>query len=46
MPTFPSRCGFQGTFFRVQQSCGMSFLVRCFRDDTTWVPSKKARTPS
>ncbi|VVC97766.1 unnamed protein product [Leptidea sinapis] len=23
-----------------------SFLVRCFRDDTTWVPSRKARTPS
>ncbi|VVC99519.1 unnamed protein product [Leptidea sinapis] len=26
--------------------CEMSFLVWCFRDDTTWVPSKKARTPS
>ncbi|VVC88872.1 unnamed protein product [Leptidea sinapis] len=26
--------------------CGMNLLVRCFRDDTTWVPSKKARTPS
>ncbi|VVD03767.1 unnamed protein product [Leptidea sinapis] len=32
--------------FHVLQSCGMSFLVRCFRDDTTWVPSKKARTSS
>ncbi|VVC94974.1 unnamed protein product [Leptidea sinapis] len=42
----PPQCGFQGAFFHVLQSCGMSFLVRCFRDDTTWVPSKKARTPS
>ncbi|VVC91969.1 unnamed protein product [Leptidea sinapis] len=33
-------------FFHVLQSCGMSFPLRCFPDDTTWVPSKKARTPS
>ncbi|VVC93517.1 unnamed protein product [Leptidea sinapis] len=42
----PPQCGFHGAFFHVLQSCGMSFLVRCFRDDTTWVPSKKACTPS
>ncbi|VVC97700.1 unnamed protein product [Leptidea sinapis] len=40
----PPQCGFQGAFFHVLQSCG--FLIRCFRDDTTWVPSKKARIPS
>ncbi|VVD04280.1 unnamed protein product [Leptidea sinapis] len=39
------QCGFQA-FFHVLQSCGMNFLVRFFRDDTTWVPSKRARTPS
>ncbi|VVC97653.1 unnamed protein product [Leptidea sinapis] len=42
----PPQCGFQGAFSLVLQSYGMSFLVRCFRDNTTWVPSKKARTPS
>ncbi|VVC91415.1 unnamed protein product [Leptidea sinapis] len=42
----PLQCGFQGAIFHVLQSCGINFLVRCFRDDTTWVPSKKARTPS
>ncbi|VVC88442.1 unnamed protein product [Leptidea sinapis] len=44
----PPQCGFKGAFFHVLQSCGMSFLVRCFRDDTTLPikPSKKARTPS
>ncbi|VVD01640.1 unnamed protein product [Leptidea sinapis] len=40
------QCGFQGAFFLVLRSCGMSFLMGCFRDDTTWVPSKKPRTPS
>ncbi|VVC98598.1 unnamed protein product [Leptidea sinapis] len=25
----PPQCGFQGAFFHVLQSCGMSFLVRC-----------------
>ncbi|VVC99445.1 unnamed protein product [Leptidea sinapis] len=42
----PPQCALQGAFFQVLQSCGMNFLVRCFRDDTTWVPSKKACTPS
>ncbi|VVC98077.1 unnamed protein product [Leptidea sinapis] len=42
----PPQCGFQGAFFLALRSCGMSFLVRCFQDDTTWVPSRKARTPS
>ncbi|VVD03532.1 unnamed protein product [Leptidea sinapis] len=42
----PPQCGFQGAFFLVLRSCGMSFLVRCFRDHTTWVLSRKARTPS
>ncbi|VVD01378.1 unnamed protein product [Leptidea sinapis] len=42
----PPQCGFQGSFFHVPQSLGMIFLMRCFRDDTTWVPSKKAPTPS
>ncbi|VVC86488.1 unnamed protein product [Leptidea sinapis] len=42
----PPQCGFQGAFFLVLQSCRISFLVRCFRNDTTWVPSKKARIPS
>ncbi|VVD05636.1 unnamed protein product [Leptidea sinapis] len=42
----PPQCGLQGAFFHVLQSCGMSFLMLCFRDDMTWVPSKKARTPS
>ncbi|VVC94300.1 unnamed protein product [Leptidea sinapis] len=40
------QCGFQGAFFHILQSCGMNFLVRCFQDDTTWVPSKKAQSPS
>ncbi|VVD05261.1 unnamed protein product [Leptidea sinapis] len=39
----PPQCGLQGAFSHVLQSCGMSFVVRCFRDDTTWVPSKKAQ---
>ncbi|VVC90711.1 unnamed protein product [Leptidea sinapis] len=42
----PPQCGFHGVLFHVLQSCGMSLIVWCFRDDTTWVPSKKARTPS
>ncbi|VVD01198.1 unnamed protein product [Leptidea sinapis] len=42
----PPQCGFQGAFFHVLRSCGMNFLVRCFRDEMTIVPSKKARTPS
>ncbi|VVC98707.1 unnamed protein product [Leptidea sinapis] len=29
----PTMCG---ALFHVLQSCGMSILVRCFRDDTTW----------
>ncbi|VVC94517.1 unnamed protein product [Leptidea sinapis] len=41
-----SSSGFQGAFFHVLQSCGMNFLVRCFRDDTTWLSSKRAPTPS